>query len=751
MKYVLYYKKDNKLKFVTRVNVMRDLYEQKASLPTPEQVKKSKDKDITGYFKKHSIDDLKLAISEIDDYVPLYDQITKNLYILDKNQVYNRVTKNHYRFPDIDLRTILKNKMDVLGSEIKKVGKGETDYEQLSKVREYRKLNLMLKFLNSFDLKTLKNTYINVFYNYANEVGKNMTVCLKPSFRPYFSHLEPFYTRSELINLGLNMGIIKPDKKYYDSTELMKLCDRVKKNDISAKTILEHQKHIVNKHMIGLVQYYTLQGSFFMNQYLRGFTDYKFKNPYLEKNIKAMYDLVSSAPKFDKDYTLYRFIKDDPHLINLSVGDTINTKSFLSTTRDPFYRSEEYKFGFILLKIKIPANKVGIALCIETLSNFPKEQEILIPPGTVMKLEQKDTNVPYFHTDDFYKSQFKRRYEFTIVDKSDFEFARRPSYDPGLKLVDFVKEKPIDVLSVEERIKNFLATYSFPFYQFKTLIGGKEYTIYIERYDSTSVYKDFYAVKTNNGFMLYMLIGGYIGFTIEIGEADGESYMYVNYYFRYSTKGKSDITREDFILFLSAVGHYFNIRNVVIFSDYTNCDILEGSKRRYYGGNFCQDYYQYLKSGKKRFSGFDTMELKPKFSYYQLDRLKETSPVDINSRVIRKTDQDEIYQIYKDSFKKVAGKDNDNLAAFYIWMIENHCVFVEKNLVPKMERLFKENNPFRSDYYLLDAFAYMYNKNYITTYPTEDSTSLSSPTRAISKVPKNTYRLGRGNNNVREI
>ena len=74
---------------------------------------------------------------------------------------------------------------------------------------------------------------------------------------------------------------------------------------------------------------------------------------YLEKNIKAMYDLIRSAPKFDKDYILYRFIKDDPHLINLSVGDTINTKSFLSTTRDPFYRSEEYKFGFIILKIKM--------------------------------------------------------------------------------------------------------------------------------------------------------------------------------------------------------------------------------------------------------------------------------------------------------------------------------------------------------------------------------------------------------------
>src|SRR5439155_2826613 len=107
-------------------------------------------------------------------------------------------------------------------------------------------------------------------------------------------------------------------------------------------------KHIIVNNKIGIVQYYSLQGSYFMNKYLRNPNDYK--NELLEKAIFSMWELIDTAPSFDKSYILYRFINDDIYLKYLKIGDTFIDPSFISTTRDPFYKSETYKFGFILIK-----------------------------------------------------------------------------------------------------------------------------------------------------------------------------------------------------------------------------------------------------------------------------------------------------------------------------------------------------------------------------------------------------------------
>ena len=66
-----------------------------------------------------------------------------------------------------------------------------------------------------------------------------------------------------------------------------------------------------------------------------------------------MWELINNAPPFDKDYILYRFIRDDEFLSQIKIGSTYIEKGFMSTTRDPFYKQNEYVFGFILLKIKL--------------------------------------------------------------------------------------------------------------------------------------------------------------------------------------------------------------------------------------------------------------------------------------------------------------------------------------------------------------------------------------------------------------
>jgi hypothetical protein len=341
--------------------------------------------------------------------------------------------------------------------------------------------------------------------------------------------------------------------------------------DIPSETLLKHQNYMIENNKLGIIQYYSLQGSFFMNEYLRGLTPYKYKNDILEKNILSMWELINKAPEFKKSYILYRFINKDNHLANIKIGQNYITPSFLSTTRDPFYRPEEFKFGFILLKIKIPKNEQGVALCIESISNFPKEQEIILSPLSILKLEKKNENVPYFHTDEIYRSKINTLYEFTYIGKKPIKLIERPVLkDRGL--VDFLKSKKENTITMEERISYFVNNYALPVYNFKTKIGDNEYSIITEWYDSIDVYKKFYGARTDNGFSMYTIIDNYIGFTIELGEDTDGTFMYVNYYFKHSSVNKTNpIDDNDFLYFISTIGYYFEIKTVYLYSSYSSC------------------------------------------------------------------------------------------------------------------------------------------------------------------------------------
>jgi len=766
---ILFYKTDKTLKIVDDNRILDDIYYQKAHVPTNQDIIKyinknkktdrivlffsnCKKKDYTACIQK-----IKVHISKIGHKIPLYDEYSKNLYLISRDQLYNRVVYQYYRFPDNDLYQYFVTKEKNMKKKVEHIKekpewkKHLGEFESSSKVhykiaqsnvmilREYNKLNLMIKFLQSFDLNVLYKTYVWAFYNFSNEIGKNITICIRPSFLPHFRHIKPYYTRSELINLALNMEIIKPSKKYYTSEMVMKLCEKIKQNDISSKTIMNHQTYIIKNNKIGIIQYYSLQGSYFMNQYLRQLNDYEYKNPLLEHNIKSMWKLISSAPAFDKNYILYRFIKSDEHLNHLNIGDKYVSQSFISTTRDPFYRSDLYKFGFILIKIKIPKNVIGVAICMETVSHFPEEQEIILPPRSILQLDKKDIHAPYFHTDDIYQSEINTRYEFTYVGKEEISFINRPLYDEKNEPINFLNIEKEESITINEKIGYFIANYVNPYYQYKTKIGDKNYDIFVEWYDSTDVYKNFYAAKTNNGFSMYTILDNYVSFVIELGMDDEGPYMYVNYYFRYSTINKTKpFSDQDFIDYIASVAHYFEIKNVIIYADYSSCDLREDipdfdeKHKIYHGGNYCVDFYNYLKYSKKRYSTFDSTELRTKYSFYELNRLKDTDP----KIVLSDRDRDEIYTIYTKTYKNYVPKEKDNLADFYIWMIENQCVFLD-DLVKKMNRLYAHNNPFENDYYVLDAVNYLYNKNLINEYPT----FIENRTKPEHTPTKNMYRL----------
>lgn len=837
--------KEGVIKRISADDAVFEMYYLRYRIPTHNELKKS--------GSKTDIEDIKRIISANERYIPLYDAFTFNIYIVQKRNVYVRVVNHDYRFPD-DL--ILKTIMSTRDKKLVMVHtKPELENDKVF-MRSIRKADLMLEFMSQFNKDILYKTYLDVFYRYAPMIGNATYTCIRKSFIPHKSHLKPYYTKDEVVKLAMNMELIKlpPKMSYIDFKDTLthddyqKICTAVQQNDISANILTQHQNYIVETDLVGLIQYYTIQGSYFMNQYLRGMTKYEYKNEYLEENIKRMWELVLNSPAFDNDYTFYRFVSADNYLKHLNIGDVFMDAGFTSTTRDPFYRNDLYKFGFILIKIKIPKGVRGVGLCLETLSHFPFEEEVILPPRAKLKLISKDDDCEYFHPDESFVSNIETRYEFEWIGNDKIEMPDRPPLPSDLetKTIDFLNLDKTRTVSVREKIDYTMKKYFDPMNRIRCKIGDNTFYVVGEWYDSIGPYEEMYSIKTSEGFSMYSIYKGYILFMIEIGEVDGYSQIKVNYYTKYSRLDRRNIMGDDnFIKFISSIAHYFDIPNVTIYADYMSCDksvrgegsdiaktlsrqmidvttkysddlqtqnilqiqsaganIYEGiidnipkgliqKKQRAYiniqdkhheeprkkknfnntkgdvkgtmkkerrtknvkiiesdfdesfkGGSYCLDFYRYLKYDEKRYFNTSTLtaELQPKFSYYDLDLLKIVKP----TTILRKEDRDEIYQIYVKNYLLETQEEQDTLANFYIWMIDNKCYLMDI-LVQKMDRLYKTDktdNPFKKGMYVLDAMAYLYNRRYVNTYSRYIKMIIDEEHQLLT-LPKNDYRIRR--------
>jgi hypothetical protein len=715
MKYLLFNIKQNKIEIIDKDDVLDYLYEFEYRPINEKDVQSNKDKEIKDYINTSSdiIKEMKREISQIETKVPLFDVYGSNIFLIDKYDVYDRVTNQFYRFPD-------KKVLDTLEEKYNKMK--NTNISDPLEERHLRKIELMIKFMNYFDLDLLYKTYVYVFYKYSKYLGQKITTCKRPSFLPQFNHILPYFTQQEIINILRNNGE-KVDEKI-DENEIALLCEKVKKQEMSYTVLLNHKKYITNNKNMGFIQFYTLQGSFMMNQYLRNQTIYKNQNVYLENLIIPMWKIILESPEFDKKYTLYRFVKSDSYIQNLKIGDIFTEKGFMSTTRNPFYNFDD-KFGLILIKINVPANTKGVALCLETVSYFPEEQEVIFPPASKFKLIKKDMDCEYYHTNVKFSSQVKTRYEFDWILNGEIGFSR--IIDPlPIKKVDFLKIERKIGASLMEKLKDFERQYINDANQFKIDLGGKELTILQEWYDSTDVYKNFYAVESENGFSIYSIYDSHILFFIEIGEVNSVPQMHVNYYVKYTSVDPNKVIGdENLMLFYSQVAYHFDIHTVIIYANYLSCnqsagisdiqryqDMSKGDlvDKKLFGGTFCVDFYGYFTTNKKKYSDLNILnvELYPKFSYYDLDDLKRLSP----QKMLIKEDR-ELYQVYHKIYKLT--KNNDTISDFYIWLKDTYCYLIE-NFTLKIDRILGSNNPFRKDYYILDPISYLYNRKYIKTY-----------------------------------
>ena len=717
--YKLLDKSTNKIIEISYDNVIKFLYKDKVCIP-PNLSKKEKDK-------------LKIKLSENNYWIPLYDIYSDNLYIFKKEEIYDNVFKKYYRFPTVKFIKQIKEIKNKKEQILKLKNKSITELKLLIIKDQIKRYELMLKFLDNFDPNTLLKTYINTLYN-VNEFGRLITLCRKPSFTPLLSDIIPYYTKAEIQNMGLNLNLIKKTNELTNE-EYRNLCYEVSKHDIDNKNLITHHNYIVKNKAIGLIQYYSINGFNTLNYYLRFMTIY---NEHLFKICKSLYNLIVKAPKIDKDYYLYRFITDDGFISHLNIGDIFTEKGFLSTTRNPFYTQDNLVFGWNLLKIKIKINKNVSMLCIESVSNFHSEEEIIFAPNTRLKLLSKNNKQIYYHPDKKIQDSIQNIYEFEIIDTLPFKNDKKEVKEnivfnqilnqndvTLINEIDFLKlnnENIKNSYTIQDKIHIFMSKYTNMFNQFYTKLGNKKILVNVETYNSSSIYRKYYKLRITNGITFYCIENNHQLFNIEF--ADDK--LYVNYGSKFNTYIQNkNIDDFDLLTLIAKISYYFNIFNVYVYCNYYSCDYLTTNsneldyelKYLHYGGIINTDFYKYITTGEKRFNDpkLTSNVIQPKFNYYNLDCFNKIK-IDKhffgkNDKVIKKL-YDKIYNKYINNNEEVLLKD------YYLWLCDNNCYYI-KDLIKNIYNLpeFKDDIFFENDYYIFYPMSFLYNNEFINILP----------------------------------
>jgi len=725
--YVLISSPNKILKTKSVAELITLLYNEEADLITDAQRSELK-------LPKDYVQSVKKAISSDPSRVPLYDIAFGHIYLIESINVYPRILHDNYRFVD------------------------EAFYNDLTKLTNQTdadKKNIHL--LSFYDFAQLKKTYFKIFYE-SFVLNSYITTCRRPSFSSRMSHIRPYYDISELYYMGVDWDLIKPDETLsLDSETVRSLCKKISGYDVPAETLLAHQAHILKNKSIGLIKNYSLFGSYFINKYLREYgccvnadlnsDKVLIKNSVLENQIRLMIKLIATAPTFQTDHTVYRFIESDDYMRNLKVGDMYTDPSFMSTTRNPFVYQENYNFGYILLKIKIPAGIVGIGLCVESYSNFPSEEEIIFPPTSTYELVKITDNPGGHHhyaNEKFPLNKINKKYEFVLKSNS---FMQKPtsidsvpmlplSTEPQILHLDFaelIADPNIKAMGISDRLTYFTQTYLNANSQFQARVNNLDITFIIESYNSMSVYKPFFIYETTAGLLMYSFNPTYgnISIMLELGPE-----IHLNYYFKYSltdTSVQLSLNNPEWIRWLSLLAFVLGSRTVVIHSNYVlSQEATDQIQTRY---THSEDIYVYMRHKKKKFSSY--AEVTPNFDYAQLDKLFLVDVFDI----LKSTDHDELYAIAKKSGVK-------NIGDFYIHIVDS-MPSVQSVLDSRIAKFYETegagSNPFDSVNYSLDAWAYLLNNGLVSYVPNERDflTTKSTIKKLVAKqsIPQFRNRL----------
>jgi hypothetical protein len=593
----------------------------------------------------------KLSLSQYSEYIPMYDIYSDMIYPINSMKLYYRLVTCHYRFITDEVRQWIINKTENATEENKK------------------RYNDIIKILDNYDLETLEKTSYETLYRYAPEFGMSISICKRNSFNPLSTHLTPYYSKSELIKLGMNNKLIEKltPSNLIDKQLHYSICKLVSKNDISYKTINEHMSKIIEIKSINWITYYSFTGSYLFNKILRERLPI---NNYMVDGLNKIMKTIEKV-ELPKDYYFYRFVWDDSFIKNLKIGDTFQDNGFISTTRDPFYSPGiKMDFGLILIRVNIPMKFKGAGLLMENFSMFPKEEEFLLHPASKLKLIAKDDKATYYHTNEKFEKLIRKRYEFNYI-----------GYDePKIKIIpdDTIPILDIHTINIEgyDRVNIF-----DKFIKLCDNYGQFSYNnnIYTTQwFDSTGSYEHMYKNKTKDGLIINYYMNGYPSLSIEMGEE-----MYVNY-IRKIYLYDDYPTNQEYIDIIAQFSRIFKYKNAYIYFDYKNFTKFSDNKYAY-ARLYCDTIYNYYKEGKIDHSKYYRYD----YGYWKLDKIGKEN-----------IDKITLNKLPKEIQKEMTWKE------LFIIIIEKYFY-----LYPRLEEWMNRfDNIFKTNYYTFNVIPYL-NKN----------------------------------------
>lgn len=646
--------------------------------------------DIIIYNNKHNtnyqLEKIKEIISSISTQIPLFDIQSQNIYLIKEEDVYYYVKEKHYRLPTLEVLEFLQ----VFNSKIESI--------------KFKKLlQKNITFLKNYNFDILFDTYLHVIYKNSNQIGKNITFCQRPSFLQY-SLNNPYYTRSEIINSALNLNLIKPDRTIYDDEKIKGLCKIVSENDINAKILLNHQVYIQKNNAQHIIYYYTFYGSLYYNRYIRSDSIY---DKYLDSKINDLFTLIKHSPKFEKEYIVYRLVSSDDYLKDININSIYKEESFISTSRNPFYEPKNNVFGTILIKIRLPKNKMGIGLCLENYSLFPNEQEILLSPGK-LKLISVDNSFKYYHPDNRAQKSIIKKYEFTYIEPLD-EIRTKPSYNKEHKIEPLPDNFMLISSDLNDKLIEFYRTVPIlnDMHYFNYTVHNKTYIFQVFYLEKVIAYYKYFFLqqkeKKENDVIFLVLQDDKtqeIKLIIEIGEI-----ISVNYLHKFT--GAKSISDAEILEIIKNLEVLFGVNRSVIHPKYTKYNktntvvsiekYIDNDLINYYNEDsihfskdlkfYNEDIWNYLIHSSIR---FNTEEIINKNNLYSLDSLRRIS----YNLILKETDNDELYKYYKKN--KI-----NSIYDFLIYLHEHQFNYIPLLLDKLTKSKILKINPFTEGYYVV--------------------------------------------------
>jgi len=535
----------------------------------------------------------KIAISEYEDFIPMFDIYTFKIYPIKKEDLFFYLNEKSFRFID----EFLKDEIDkIFANYLIKFDSTKDKDQKVQLSHLIRKFMKMKKLIENYIVEILINTSYKTLFNNSNIdesilYNLSISICKRNSFHPYINYLKPYYTKLELIKLGQNMEIIDKKakvEKLLDKQIEREVCMLARINDIDFQEIKNHSITILKNFKITDVTFYSYIGASLLNRFLR--LDYKINtlNKFYYNRLKNIVSIMKKTPGLKKDYQIYRFISDDKFLKNKKIGEVFMDNGFLSTTRDPFYSSGvNGTFGLILVKVHLKKNIKGNGLFIEHFSLFPKEEEFLLPPFTKLKLISKNSNFKYYHINEEFENKINKKYELEFAGL-DYNWIKKIK----------VKEEPINELNLNEInvSMNIFNSLINKFNQIK--INNLIFNYYI--FDGNSSYRKFYYNKIENGvLLLYFDKNGYPAISIELGNE-----LIVNHLNQFYFYNEKESMEKETIEIVKLLAKMFNYSKIKIFHNFENfskfkSNYIDIQEVFLYMNHYNETIYDYLKHKKK--------------------------------------------------------------------------------------------------------------------------------------------------------